>query len=111
MATSMKKPSAQEALSFAEKPSKAVTAQKRPRAKAVSKKATYTESEAFYKAVTKSASTIAKTGMEMKKDKVTGKSRLNANIPPELHMKLRMAAAARGVSIGKIVEELVEKHL
>lgn len=37
--------------------------------------------------------------------------RLNADIPEELHKKIKIAAATQGVSIKDILVDLINKHL
>ena len=54
-----------------------------------------------------------------KKPKPTGKSgqvpdgdvRLTANIREDLHLRLKIAAARRRITIGELVEELIQKNI
>lgn len=41
----------------------------------------------------------------------TNTIRLNADIPEELHKKIKIAAATKGVSIKDILVDLINKHL
>lgn len=40
-----------------------------------------------------------------------GDKRLTINIKQELHKKLKIAAIEKGITVGEIIEQLVEKHL
>jgi predicted HicB family RNase H-like nuclease len=51
---------------------------------------------------------FAEAGAEVKPDKADiATTRLNANIPVELHRALKMRAAAEGTSIGELVENWI----
>lgn len=40
-----------------------------------------------------------------------GDKRLTINIKQELHKKLKIEAIEKGITVGEIIEQLVEKHL
>jgi hypothetical protein len=40
-----------------------------------------------------------------------GDKRLTINIKQELHKKLKIAAIEKGITVGEIIEQLVEQHL
>ena len=49
--------------------------------------------------------------VEALKGAVADTKRVNANIPADLHRRLKMAAAARGVDMTEIIIEAIEKQL
>ena len=87
----MKKPSAQEALSFAEKSPKT-------KGRALPKKPAKTAKKVTQEAV--------KSGLVPE-----GDVRLSANIRGDIHLKLKIAAATRRTTIGDLLEELIDNNL
>lgn len=74
-----------------------------------------TKSKKEYKAKAK-GKIIAPTGLNSSENTriffaPVGDKRLTINIKQELHKKLKIAAIEKGMTVGEIIEQLVEQHL